>query len=62
VPWITGWRLLPYKIADAAVPAYTAVRSFHRPMLWAASETIYVLEHDEVTDLWGFPSLRPGSP
>jgi hypothetical protein len=62
VPWITGWRPLPYKIADAATPAYTVVRSFRRPMLWAASDTIYVLEHSAVTDHWGLPSLRAREP
>jgi hypothetical protein len=62
VPWITGWRPLPYKIADAATPAYTMVRSFRRPMLWAASDTIYVLEHSAVTDHWGLPSLRAREP
>jgi Dolichyl-phosphate-mannose-protein mannosyltransferase len=65
VPWITGWRPLPYKIADAATPAYTVVRRVRRPMLWAASDTLYVLEHAAVTDHWGLPSLRarePGGP
>jgi 4-amino-4-deoxy-L-arabinose transferase-like glycosyltransferase len=62
VPWITGWRPLPYKIADAATPAYTVVRSFRRDMLWAASDTIYVLEHSAVTDHWGLPSLRAQEP
>jgi hypothetical protein len=27
-------------------------------MLWAASDTLYVLEHTAVTHDWGFPSLR----
>ena len=27
-------------------------------MLWAASDTLYVLEHTAVMDLWGLPSLR----
>jgi hypothetical protein len=31
------------------------VQSFRRPMLWAASDTIYVLEHTAVTDHWGLP-------
>jgi hypothetical protein len=26
-------------------------------MLWAASDTLYVLEHTAVTDHWGLPSL-----
>jgi hypothetical protein len=65
VPWVTGWRPLPYKIADAATPAYAVVRRFRRPMLWAASDTLYVLEHTAVTERWGLPALRarePGSP
>ena len=62
VPWITGWRPLPYKIANVATPTYTVVRSFRRPMLWAASDTIYVLEHTAVTDHWGLPSLRAREP
>jgi len=57
VPWITGWRPLPYKIANSTIPAYAAVRSFRRPMLWAASDTLYVLEHTAVTDYWGLPPL-----
>jgi Dolichyl-phosphate-mannose-protein mannosyltransferase len=62
VPWITGWRPLPYKVANGAEPSYTVVRSFRRPMLWAASDTLYVLEHTEVTDHWGLPSLRAREP
>jgi Dolichyl-phosphate-mannose-protein mannosyltransferase len=58
VPWVTGWPVLPYKIANVADPSYGVVRSFHRPMLWAASDTLYVLEHTAVTDHWGLPSLR----
>jgi hypothetical protein len=61
VPWITGWRPLPYKIANAATPAYAMVRSFRRPMLWAASDTIYVLEHSALTDHWGLPPCGHGS-
>ncbi|MGH8065604.1 MAG: hypothetical protein ACRERE_10305, partial [Candidatus Entotheonellia bacterium] len=57
VPWVTGWPTLPYKIANVAEPSYAVVRSFRRPMLWAASDTVYVLEHMAVTDQWGLPSL-----
>jgi hypothetical protein len=57
VPWITGWPPLPYKIANVAEPPYAVVRSVRRPMLWAASDTIYVLEHTAVSDQWGLPSL-----
>ena len=62
VPWITGWRPLPYKVANVAEPSYTVVRSFRRPMLWAASDTLYVLEHTAVTDDWGLPSLMAREP
>ena len=54
---MTGWPVLPYKIANVAEPSYAVVRSFRRPMLWAASDTLYVLEHTAVTVYWGFPSL-----
>ena len=57
VPWVTGWPPLPYKIANVAEPSYAVVRSFHRQMLWAASDTIYVLEHTAVKGQWGLPSL-----
>jgi hypothetical protein len=62
VPWVTGSPVLPYKIANVAEPSYTVVRSFRRPMLWAASDTIYVLEHTAVTDDWGLPSLLAREP
>ena len=58
VSWVTGWPVLPYKIANVPEPSYAVVRSFRRPMLWAASDIVYVLEHTAVTDHWGFPSLR----
>jgi hypothetical protein len=31
-------------------------------MLWAASDTIYVLEPTAVTDDWGLPSLMAREP
>jgi 4-amino-4-deoxy-L-arabinose transferase-like glycosyltransferase len=62
VPWVTGSPSLPYKIANGAEPSYLVVRSFHRPMLWAASDTLYVLEHTAVADHWGLPSLRAREP
>jgi hypothetical protein len=62
VPWVTGWPILPYKIANVPEPPYAVVRSFRRPMLWAASDTLYVLEHTAVTDHWGLPSLRAREP
>jgi len=57
VPWVTGWPPLPYKIANVAEPSYAVVRSFRRQMLWAASDTIYVLEHTAVKEQWDLPSL-----
>jgi len=65
VPWVTGWPQLPYKVANVPEPSYTVLRSFRRPMLWAASDTIYALEHVAVTEHWGLLSLRArdlGSP
>jgi hypothetical protein len=57
VPWITGWTALPYKIAGAADPSYAVVRSFRWRTLWAALDTIYVLEHTAVKEQWDLPSL-----
>jgi hypothetical protein len=58
VPWITGWTLLHYKIANTTEPSYVVVRSFRWPTLWAAFDTLYVLEHTAVMEQWGLPSLR----
>ena len=44
---------LPYKIANVPEPSYAVVRSFRRDMLWATSDTIYVLEHTAVREHWG---------
>ncbi len=57
VPWITGWTALPYKIAGAADPSYAVVRSFRWRTLWAALDTVYVLEHTAVKEQWNLPSL-----
>jgi Dolichyl-phosphate-mannose-protein mannosyltransferase len=57
VPWITGWTPLPYKIATAAAPSYAVVRSFRWGTLWAAPDTLYVLEHTAVQEQWDLPSL-----
>jgi hypothetical protein len=62
VLWVTGWPVLPYKIANMAEPSYVVVQSVRRPMLWAASDTLYVLEHTAVTDHWGLPSLWAREP
>jgi hypothetical protein len=58
VPWVTSVSSLPYKIANGPDPAYAVVRRFRRDMLWATSDTIYVLEHTAVRDHWGLPALR----
>jgi len=58
VPWITSMSALPYKIANGPEPSYAVVRSFRRAMLWATSDTLYVLEHTAVREHWGLPSLR----
>ena len=58
VPWVTSSSSLPYKIANVPEPSYAAVRSFRRDMLWATSDTIYVLEHTAIREHWGLPSLR----
>jgi hypothetical protein len=57
VPFITSMTPLPYKIANAPDPAYAVVRRATRPALWAASDTLYVLEHKAVTEQWGLASL-----
>jgi Dolichyl-phosphate-mannose-protein mannosyltransferase len=57
VPWITGWTVLPYKITAAAEPSYAVVRSFRWRTLWAALDTVYVLEHTAVKEQWDLPSL-----
>jgi hypothetical protein len=53
VPWVTSSSALPYKIANVPEPSYAVVRSFRRDMLWATSDTIYVLEHMAVREHWG---------
>jgi hypothetical protein len=58
VPWVTSASSLPYKIATAPEPSYAVIRSFRRDMLWATSDTIYVLEHTAIREHWGLPSLR----
>jgi hypothetical protein len=62
VPWITGWTVLPYKIAGAADPSYAVVRSFRWRTLWAALDTVYVLEHTAVKEQWDLPSLLTREP
>jgi 4-amino-4-deoxy-L-arabinose transferase-like glycosyltransferase len=60
VPFITSMTPLPYKVANAPDPVYVVVRRVTWPVLWAASDTLYVLEHDAVTEEWGLPSMLPG--
>ncbi len=60
VPWITSSTPLPYKIASSVEPSYVVVRSFRWRALWAVSDTLYVLEHAEVTSHWGLPSMLAG--
>jgi hypothetical protein len=57
VPFITSTTSLPYKIANAPDPAYALVLRVTWPALWAATDTLYVLEHTTVTEQWGLPSL-----
>ena len=58
VPFVTSRSALPYKLANSPDPSYAVVRRFRRAMLWAISDTLYVLEHTAVREHWGLPSLR----
>ena len=58
VPWITSWTPSPYKIASAAESPYTVVYSISWRPLWAAADTVYVLEHTAELERSGLPSLR----
>ena len=62
VPLVTSSSSLPYKIANIPEPSYAVVRSFRRDMLWATSDTVYVLEHTAIREHWGLPSLREQEP
>jgi hypothetical protein len=57
VPFITSMRPSPYKIANGPDPAYAVVHRVTWPALWAATDTLYVLEHTAITEQWGLPSL-----
>ena len=59
MPFLTSTRSLPYKIANAPDPDYAVVRRVTWPALWAAFDTLYVLEHAAITEQWGLPSLLP---
>jgi 4-amino-4-deoxy-L-arabinose transferase-like glycosyltransferase len=59
VPFITTMTALPYKIANASDAAYRVVRRVTLPALWAATDSLYVLEHAAITERWGLPSMLP---
>jgi hypothetical protein len=59
VPFVTTMRSLPYKIANAPEPGYAVVRRVAWPALWAASDTLYILEHTELIEQWGLPHRAP---
>jgi hypothetical protein len=59
VPFVTTMTSLPYKIANAPEPSYAVVRRVTWPALWAASDTIYVLEHTALIEQRGLPHLLP---
>ena len=56
VPFITTKTPLPYKIANDPDPAYTVLRSMTLPVLWAVTDTIFVLEHGAIKEQRGLPS------
>jgi Dolichyl-phosphate-mannose-protein mannosyltransferase len=58
VSWVTGWWLLPYRISGAPDSPYTVVYSVPWRPLWAAADTVYVLEHTPELERLGLPSLR----
>ena len=51
VPFVTTMRSLPYKIANAPEPGYAVVHRITWPTLWAASDTLYVLQQTAETEL-----------
>jgi hypothetical protein len=59
VPFVTTMTSLPYKIANASEPSYAVVRRVTWPALWAASDTLYVLEHTALIEQRGLPHLLP---
>jgi hypothetical protein len=59
VPWIFGGtRLLPYRISGSVDSPYTVVHSVSWRPLWAAADTVYLLEHTAELERRGLPSLR----
>jgi hypothetical protein len=59
VPFVTTMTSLPYKIANSIDPNYVVVRRITWPALWAATDTLYILEHTALTQRWGLPHLSP---
>ena len=57
IPFIGNLADLPYKIAKAPMPSYEVVQVFTWHTLWAASNSIYVLRHRDLTSQWNTPSL-----
>ncbi len=47
------------KIANAPEPGYAVVRRVAWPALWAASDTLYILEHTTLIEQWGLPHRLP---
>jgi 4-amino-4-deoxy-L-arabinose transferase-like glycosyltransferase len=62
VPFVTTMTASPYKIANAPDPAYRVVRRVTWTVLWAVSDTIYVLENAAIKERWGLPSLLQKEP
>jgi hypothetical protein len=59
VPFVTTMTSLPYKIANALETGYAVARRVTWPAFWAASNTIYVLEHAALIEQRGLPHLLP---
>jgi hypothetical protein len=53
-------RPLPYKIANTPEPGYAVVRRVAWPALWAASDTLYILEDTALIEQLGLPHPLPG--
>jgi hypothetical protein len=62
VPFITTMTTLPYKIANASDADYRVVCRVTLPALWAATNSLYVLEHAAITERWGLSSLLTQDP
>jgi len=62
VPFVTTMTTLPYKIANVPGPDYRVVRCLTWYALWAASDSLCILEHVALTERWGLSSLLPQDP